>query len=234
MRHRKATKKLSRNTSNRKALMKSLLTSLITHERISTTYEKAKAASQQADKLITLGKRNTTTSKKYAISTLGSKLLINKLFDDIAPRFAGRQGGYTRVLHFMPRKGDGAEMAILELTERKVIEPAIKKKDEKRARRASEAEVKEKAAEHKKAVIEKRKPTKVSPKHGEVKIPTPAEKTPILEEKPQVSASPKPALKPAKEKLDEEKNKEKARSEKEKLTKGFFRGLKRYFRGKSQ
>ena len=136
MRHRRKTKKLSRNTSNRKALLRSLVTSLMAYERISTTLRKAKEASSLADKLITLGKKNTITSKKTAISILGSKLLINKIFDDIAPRFANRQGGYTRVLQLAPRKGDGAQMSILELTERKIVEKTAPKKKEKGAKEA--------------------------------------------------------------------------------------------------
>ena len=134
MRHRRKTKKLSRNTSNRKALLRSLVTSLMAYERISTTLQKAKEASSLADKLITLGKKNTITANKTAISILGSKLLINKIFDDIAPRFASRQGGYTRVLRLALRKGDGAQMSILELTERKIVEKKAPKKKEKGAK----------------------------------------------------------------------------------------------------
>ena len=205
MRHRRATKKLSRSTANRKALMRSLVSSLITYERISTTYKKAKAASSMADKLVTLGKRNTITSKKTAIEVLGSKLLINKLFDDIAPRFASRSGGYTRVLQFMPRKGDGAKMAILELTERKIIEKLAAKKAEKgRAKGARSAKPKKEPSE----VIREK-------------------------EKPRAPAPEKIKPKALEEKVDEEKTKEKAKSEEGKLTKGFFKGLRRYFRGKS-
>ena len=127
MRHRRAARKLSRSTSNRKALLRSLARNLLISERIITTHAKAKEASSLADKLITLGKKNTITTKKTAISILGSKELINKLFDDISPRFANRKGGYTRVLQLARRKGDGAKMALLELTERKVIEKPAKK-----------------------------------------------------------------------------------------------------------
>ena len=131
MRHRRAVRKLGRNTSNRKALLRSLMISLLTHERIFTTHAKAKEASSIADRLITLGKKNTSTSKKTAISVLGSKQLINKLFDEISPRFAKRAGGYTRVLQLATRKGGGAKMALLELTERKVVEENHSKKKEK-------------------------------------------------------------------------------------------------------
>ena len=208
MRHRRAKRKLSRNTSNRKALMRSLVASLMLYERISTTHEKAKEASSAADKVITLGKRNTITAKKTAIEILGSKVLINKIFDDIAPRFADRAGGYTRVLQLMPRKGDGAKMAILELTERKIIEKPAAKKAEKKVK---EAPAKQKSA-----------------KGG----PVPGEK-PAKEEKAHAPAPPKAPPTSQKEKDEEGKSKEKAKSEKGKLKKGFFKGLRRYFRGKS-
>lgn len=210
MRHRRATKKLSRNTSNRKALLRSLVTNLMLHERISTTHKKAKEASSLADRLITQGKQNTITSKKNVISMLGSKSLINKLFEDIAPRFMNRKGGYTRILRLAPRKGDGAPMAILELTERKVIEkPKVKKKgkQQKEKEGAVKLEKKEKGAAG--------KPEK--PKEEKPHTPMPSKEAPIK----------------TKEKFDEEKGKEKAKSEKDKLKKGFLKGLRRYFRGKA-
>ncbi len=182
---------------------------LMVYERISTTHRKAKEASPLADKLITLGKRNTSTAKKNAIDILGSKMPIKKLFDDIAPRFANRKGGYTRILQLAPRKGDGASMAILELTERKVVEKTTNKKEKK----AKQPE--EKAKEPKKAL--------------------PGEKKQVTaKEKPQPAAPTKiaPATE-AKEKIDDEKSKEKTKSEDKKMKKGFFKGLRRYFRGKS-
>ena len=180
---------------------------LMIYERISTTHQKAKAASSLADKLITLGKRNTSTAKKNVIDILGSKMPIKKLFDDIAPRFASRNGGYTRIMQLAPRKGDGASMAILELTERKIVEKTTKK--EKKAKQTEE-----KAKE----------PKKTLPK--EVKRVT-------AEEKPQPSVPTKEApATEAKEKIDE-KSREKAESEDKKMKKGFFKGLRRYFRGRS-
>ena len=207
MRHRRNSRKLSRNTSNRKALLRSLVRGLIINERILTGYVKAKEASSLADRLISLGKRNTITSKKNAISILGSKMLINKLFDDIAPRFAGRFGGYTRILQVAPRKGDGAKMALLELTERKIIE------EKARVKKGVKKEV-----ETKKAL----------PREGKKE-----EKVVPEEEKPLSAVPPEKVPKSTKEKLDEEKGREKAKSEKEKLQKGFFKGLRRYFRRKS-
>lgn len=215
MRHRRRSKKLSRNTSNRKALLRSLVRGLIISERISTSYAKAKEASVLVDKLISLGKRNTITSKKTAISVLGSKMLINKLFDDIAPRFAGRKGGYTRVLQLVSRKGDGAKMALLELTERRIAEKPSPKKPEKRPK---EVPARGKAEETKKAL----------PKEEKV-----LEKSIPKEEKPPAAIPPEAAPISTKEKLEEEKGRERAKSEKEKLQKGFLKGLRRYFRRKS-
>ena len=233
MRHRRAVKKLSRNTSNRKALLRSLVTNLMVHERISTTYEKAKEASILADKLITLGKRNTITSKKSAISMLGSKSLINKLFDETAPRFITRSGGYTRVLQLASRKGDGAKMAILELTERKIIEKAAPKK--KRAKQTEE----ELKAPKKVSPREEKRPERPErpegvPVRGEVPDEVKGKKKTAEKEKPHAAPTPpKAAPISTKEKIDEEKGKERAKSEKEKMKKGFFKGLRRYFRGRS-
>lgn len=205
MRHRRATKRLARSTSNRKALLRSLVRNLFINERILTSYAKAKEASALADRLVSLGKRKTNTAKKNAISILGSKALINKLFDDIAPRFAARQGGYTRTLQLATRKGDGAKIAILELTERKVEEKPQTKK-------AAKIEAAAKRAPSKEEKIEE-EPTPKEEKGAAL----PPEKAPIS----------------TKEKLDEEKGKERAKSEKDKLRKGFFKDLRRYFRRKS-
>jgi len=206
MRHRRAVKKFGRNTAGRKALRKSLLRSLFISERIRTSFVKAKEIRSLADKLISLGKKNTITSKKTAIDILGSKTLINKLFDDIAPRYASRNGGYTRVLQLVPRKGDGSKMALLELTERKVIEKPQAKKLRKK-----EKEEKQKSA------IEEKEEKKLTAKEKKAVPPTPQKGTP----------------EPAKEKVEEEKGKERLKGEKDKLRKGFFKGIKRYFRRKS-
>lgn len=205
MRHRRKTHKLSRNATNRTALLRSLVRNLIIHEQIITTHKKAKAASSMADKLISLGKAKTITAKKNAISLMGSKELINKLFDDIAPRFAGRNGGYTRVLHFSVRPGDGAPTAVLELTERKIVEKKTKEKGPKKAKDKKETALPQK----------------------EERAHTGDEKA-----KPHISPS-KPAMTATKEKLEDERGREKAKSEQEKLQHGFLKGLRGYFRRKS-
>ncbi len=117
MRHRKAGKKLSRNASHRKALMRNLVTELLRHGKIRTTLAKAKAMRSPAEKMITLGKRGDLHARRQALSFIQSKDVVHELFDTIAARYAEREGGYTRILKLGPRKGDAAPMAIIELVE---------------------------------------------------------------------------------------------------------------------
>ncbi len=117
MRHKNSGRKLSRNGSHRKALFSNMAKALLTHGRIQTTEAKAKELRTVIDPLITLAKQNTLHAKRQAYSMLGDHQLVKKLFDEIGPQFAGISGGYTRVLKLaMPRKGDAAPMALLELT----------------------------------------------------------------------------------------------------------------------
>ena len=115
MHHRIAGRKLGRPTSQRVALLRSLVAELIRHERIRTTEAKAKEARGLAEKLITYGKDGTLHHRRLALSRLPNKEMINKVFDDLAPRYADRPGGYTRVLKLGPRKGDAAPVALIEL-----------------------------------------------------------------------------------------------------------------------
>jgi large subunit ribosomal protein L17 len=116
MRHLKAGRKLGRNASHRLALMRNLTRALFDKERIITTVEKAKEARRFAEKLITLGKKNTLHARRLALTRLPDRPAIAKLFDDIAPRFADRQGGYTRIIKRHERRlGDGGQTALLEL-----------------------------------------------------------------------------------------------------------------------
>jgi large subunit ribosomal protein L17 len=124
MRHKIAGKKLSRGKDERAALRRILIKQLFEHERIRTTRAKAEAIRGQAEKMITLAKRgnkaegeNAVHIKRLAIARLGDKEIVGKLFDDIAPRFENRQGGYTRMIKMGPRYGDSAEMVLLELVE---------------------------------------------------------------------------------------------------------------------
>ena len=116
MRHRKQKGKLSRSASHRKALMMNLSREVIDHERIQTTEAKAKAVKPELEKLITLAKRGDLHARRTAMSRLGQdKFIVYKLFEEIAPRYETREGGYTRILKLGPRKSDATEMVFLEL-----------------------------------------------------------------------------------------------------------------------
>ena len=116
MRHSKQKGKLNRDKAHRKALMRNLCREVIDHERITTSQAKAKAVKPQLEKLITLGKRGDLHARRQALSELGQdKFLVHKLFEEIAPRYEGRPGGYTRILKLGPRHGDNAPMARIEL-----------------------------------------------------------------------------------------------------------------------
>jgi len=116
MRHLKAGRKLGRNASHRLALMRNLARAVFTHERIITTVEKAKEARRFVEKLITLAKRNDLHARRLALAKLPDPAIIAKLFTEIAPRFADRPGGYTRVIKRHERRlGDGGRTAFLEL-----------------------------------------------------------------------------------------------------------------------
>ncbi len=140
MRHRNFGRKLSRNTEHRRALLRNLVTSLILQERIETTVAKAKEARAVAERMISLGKRGDLHARRLAASYCTTPPAVKKLFEDIARRYASRPGGYTRIIPTGWRKGDGADMAVLEL----VGTEALKKLAEKRARKA-EAQRKETA-----------------------------------------------------------------------------------------
>jgi len=107
-------RKLGRTSSHRRALLRSLVTSLVLHGRIETTETKAKAVKPLADKMVTLGKRGDLHARRQAAAFLMQPEAVKKLFDDIAPKYAERNGGYTRILKTGPRRGDAAPMAIIE------------------------------------------------------------------------------------------------------------------------
>jgi len=116
MRHRNAGFKLGRITQHRWALFRNLLVALFRHERIETTEAKAKAVKPEVEKLITLAKRGDLHARRQALSALGQdKFAVYKLFEEIAPRYSERPGGYTRILKLGPRKSDSTEMVLLEL-----------------------------------------------------------------------------------------------------------------------
>jgi large subunit ribosomal protein L17 len=121
VRHRRAGKKLGRDSAHRKALYSNLAGALIEHGRIKTTEAKAKAVKSFAEQMITLGKRGDLHARRLALAELRSQDVVHQLFADVAPRFADRPGGYTRIVKLGPRYGDAAEMVYLELVD---YEPA--------------------------------------------------------------------------------------------------------------
>ena len=124
MRHNVAGKRLGRPSNQRKALMKNLAIALITHERIETTITKAKELRKFAEPFITLAKSDTVANRRLAMSRLGSRTAVQKLFSaEFRSRFAARPGGYTRILKMDNRLGDGAEMALIELVDYTLPEP---------------------------------------------------------------------------------------------------------------
>jgi len=117
MRHRIAGRKLSRPTDHRVWMYRNLVTELLRYEKIVTTEAKAKEVRGMAEKMITLGKDGTLPSRRRALAFVADKKMVAKLFDELAPRYAQRPGGYTRIVKLGPRLGDGAPMAQLELVE---------------------------------------------------------------------------------------------------------------------
>jgi large subunit ribosomal protein L17 len=134
MRHRKAGFKLGRKPAHRRATLRSLVTNVIERERITTTITRARAAKPLVEHMITLGKRDTLHARRQAAAFLLTDDATKKLFSVIAPRFADRNGGYTRVIHAGFRIGDGAQVAILEL-----LGSELKKKDKKDRKKEKEA-----------------------------------------------------------------------------------------------
>ena len=116
MRHRRKKGKLSRDAAHRRALLSNLSKQLITHERIKTSQAKAKAVKPEVEKLITLAKRGDLHARRQALATLGQdKFTVHKLFEEVAPRYGERPGGYTRIVKLGPRRSDSTEMVFIEL-----------------------------------------------------------------------------------------------------------------------
>ena len=137
MRHRVKGRKLGRSPAHRRALFRNQLASLVKEERIKTTLHKAKELRPIAEKVVTQGKRDTLHARRQVNRWLPERDLVKKVFDDIAPRFQERPGGYTRIIKLGPRQGDGAEMAVIEFVEAAVSEPEPdKKKSKKKEKKA--------------------------------------------------------------------------------------------------
>jgi len=146
MRHKKKKSLLNRFTSWRKSTLISLAKNLLTYQSIKTSTHKAKAVKPLIDKLISLAKSNTLKAKRQAFRILGDHSMVSALFNDIGPRFAKTQSGFTRIIHLGNRRGDNAEISILELTE-------IKKKEVKKPKKEKELKPEE---EIKKGVVKER------------------------------------------------------------------------------
>jgi large subunit ribosomal protein L17 len=135
MRHRNEGRKLSRNTSHRRALLRNLVTALLEHGRLMTTLPKAKEVRPLAERMITLGKHDNLQARRQVHSYLLKDETARKVFSTIAPKFADRKGGYSRIIRLGNRKGDGADLAIIELLGSDL--------EAKKAERAAKAEAKE-------------------------------------------------------------------------------------------
>ncbi len=129
MRHRVKGRKLGRTTAHRTSLLRNLVTSFIEKERVTTTVAKAKEARPLAEKLITLAKSDTLQARRQALRVLTKESAVTRLFADIAPRFAERPGGYTRIVKLDIRRGDGAPTAVLEMIGSEFKKKEKKKKD---------------------------------------------------------------------------------------------------------
>lgn len=118
MRHRKQGRSLSRTASHRRAMLTNLAASVLTCERVETTTAKAKEARTLVERLITCAKRNDLHARRQVLRVVKDRTVVSKLFDAIAPRYTDRTGGYTRIIHTGQRRGDAAEISILELVDR--------------------------------------------------------------------------------------------------------------------
>lgn len=143
MRHRYGGYKLKRDVDARKALLRGLVTSVIEQERVITTVPKAKAVKPLVDKMITLAKQDTLHSRRQAAAFLRTAASVKKLFDTLGARFGQRNGGYTRIVRIGPRKGDGAEQAMLELVGSQLIKRAEERRKRKEERMKAQREGRE-------------------------------------------------------------------------------------------
>jgi large subunit ribosomal protein L17 len=148
MRHLKSGRKLNRSSSHRHAMWRNMVTSLLQREHLQTTDAKAKELRRFAERMITLGKRNTLHARRQALAFVRSRTVVAKLFDEIAPRFASRPGGYTRITKLGTRRGDAAPVSLIELTERgdRARSEAEKKRERRRKAQQKREEQAAKAA----------------------------------------------------------------------------------------
>jgi large subunit ribosomal protein L17 len=145
MRHQLSGRQLSRNSPHRRAMLRNMSVSLLRHETIRTTLPKAKELRRVVEPLITLGKRDGDANRRLAFARLRDTQVVEKLFEDLGPRFKARPGGYTRILRMAPRPGDAAPMALMQLVDGPAAvapaeEAGAKKKTRRRAKAKAEAE----------------------------------------------------------------------------------------------
>ena len=145
MRHKMGYKRLNRTSEHRKALIKNMLNSLIKYEQITTTFPKAKVLKPQADKIITLGKKDTLSNTKTLISKLQDLKSTNKVKKTLSKRYENRKGGYTRIIKAGFRYGDNAPMAVIEFVDRDIEAKRVDKKKKNPAKDTSKAEDKKQA-----------------------------------------------------------------------------------------
>lgn len=212
MRHRNKRSKLSMMTARRKATMRNMVSSLLTHQKIETVLARAKEVRKLAEKLITLSKNDTVAARRRAYRILSDRDLVGKLFKEIAPLNKNRNSGYTRIVHLGFRRGDGADMAILELTEKKIVEKLPRKKGKESAAPASE--------QHGRVAKQAAPASEGTKKPAE-------EKKESKKDEQNIKHIPKSKLS-----FDDEKRAEKAKSEERKIAgqKGFMKNLRGLFR----
>ncbi len=214
MRHRNKVKKLGRTAAHRRATLRNIARAMIEHHQIKTTLAKAKAARSYIERLVTYGKKDTVAARRLAFKFLQNHKLVKKLFDEIAPTFADRDGGYTRIIKLGHRQGDGAELAVLQFVG---FEPLIidekkeKKKSAKKKKAKKEAEAAE-VVEEKKAEIPAEKPAEVKTK-AEEEAPEKAE--PETAAKEETPAASEPEKKEEVAETGEEKKEKKKKAKKE-------------------
>jgi large subunit ribosomal protein L17 len=155
MRHQLSGRQLSRNAPHRRAMLRNMAVSLLRHETIRTTIPKAKELRRVVEPLITMSKVDTEAKRRLAFSRLRDAKVVEKLFDDLGPRFKARAGGYTRILHMAPRPGDNADMALMQLVDGPAV--AAAEDDAKGKKPKAKAKAKAKSAPAAKAAPKKKK-----------------------------------------------------------------------------
>ncbi len=211
MRHRRKTHKLGRTKSHRQATLQNMANQMILHKQIRTTLAKAKAARGHLERLITHGKKDTVAARRLVFKFLQNHQLVKQLFDEIVPTYSDRNGGYTRIIKLGKRKGDGAEMAILQFVG---FEPLIidEKKD-------SGKKSKKKATTGKKKAPKKTKEPAAAPAETEAQEPVESEVTETVEESKEAEEKTETQPEEAPKKKTEAKSEKKEKAEGKQATK---------------